>query len=80
MMVKPALHYLDIIHILKESTNLPISAYHVSGECALLIAAAQNGWIDYHKAIDETLLSIKRAGADLIITYFAKEWAERRMI
>lgn len=77
MMVKPALNYLDVIHIMKENFSLPIAAYHVSGECAMLIAAAQNGWIDRTRAIDETLTSIKRAGADLIISYFAKEWAEK---
>ena len=76
LMVKPALHYLDIIHLLKENSNLPIVAYHVSGECAMLIAAAEMGWLDRKKSVDETLLSIKRAGADLIITYFAKEWAQ----
>jgi porphobilinogen synthase len=77
LMVKPALHYLDIIHMLKENFNLPIAAYHVSGECAMLIAAAEKGWVDRAKAVDETLLSIKRAGADVIITYFAKEMAAR---
>lgn len=77
MMVKPALHYLDVIHLLKENTQVPIAAYHVSGECAQLIAAAKMGWLDYEKSVDEALLSIKRAGADIIITYFAKEWAVR---
>jgi len=77
IMVKPALHYLDVIHLLKTNTNIPIAAYHVSGECAMLIAAAQNGWLDRQKAIDETLMGIKRAGADIIITYFAREYAER---
>ena len=77
IMVKPALHYLDVIHLLKTNTNIPISAYHVSGECAMLIAAAQNGWLDRQKAIEETLMGIKRAGADIIITYFAREYAER---
>jgi len=76
IMVKPALHYLDVIHLLKSNTHLPIAAYHVSGECAMLIAAAQNGWLDRKKAIEETLMSIKRAGADIIITYFAREYAE----
>lgn len=77
IMVKPALHYLDVIHLLKTNTNIPIAAYHVSGECAMLIAAAQNGWLDRQKAIEETLMSIRRAGADIIITYFAREYAER---
>ncbi len=76
LMVKPALNYLDVIHLMKENFSLPIAAYHVSGECAMLIAAAQNGWLDRSRAIDETLTSIKRAGADIIITYFAKEWCE----
>jgi porphobilinogen synthase len=76
IMVKPALHYLDVIHLLKTNTNSPIAAYHVSGECAMLIAAAQNGWLDRKKAIEETLMGIKRAGADIIITYFAREYAE----
>ncbi|MGK0365644.1 MAG: porphobilinogen synthase [Saprospiraceae bacterium] len=75
LMVKPALNYLDIIHLLKENYDLPIAAYHVSGECAMLIAACQNGWLDYSKAMPETLLSIRRAGADVIITYFAKDFA-----
>jgi porphobilinogen synthase len=77
IMVKPALHYLDVIHLLKTNTNIPIAAYHVSGECAMLIAAAQNGWLDRQKAIEETLMGIKRAGAEIIITYFAREYAER---
>ncbi len=77
IMVKPALHYLDIIHQLKEVYKYPTAAYHVSGECSMLWAACQNGWLDYEKAMPETLLSIKRAGADVIITYFAKEMAER---
>jgi len=76
LMVKPALPYLDIIHILKENCNIPIAAYNVSGECAMLIAACQNGWLDFDKAMPEMLLSIKRAGADVILTYFAKAYAE----
>lgn len=75
MMVKPALHYLDVIHLMKQNTSLPIAAYHVSGECAMLMAACKNGWLDYSKAMPETLLSIKRAGADVILTYFAKDFA-----
>lgn len=76
LMVKPALCYLDIIHILKERFDLPISAYNVSGECAMLHAAAQNGWLDYDAAMQEMLLSIKRAGADVILTYLAKDYAK----
>ncbi len=76
LMVKPALHYLDVIQTLKKNTNLPISAYHVSGECAMLIAACQKGWLDYETAMPETLLSIRRAGTDAIITYFAKDYAK----
>ena len=77
LMVKPALHYLDIISLLKTETELPIAAYHVSGECAMLLAACQNGWLDYEQAMPEVLLSIHRAGADAILTYFAKEYAKR---
>lgn len=76
LMVKPALNYLDVIHVLKNNSELPIAAYHVSGECAMLIAACKNGWLDYNKAMPETLLSIKRAGADVILTYFAKDFAK----
>jgi porphobilinogen synthase len=76
LMVKPALHYLDIIHVLKEQSQLPIAAYHVSGECAMLVAACKNGWLDYKKAMPEALLSIRRAGADAILTYFAKDYAK----
>jgi porphobilinogen synthase len=78
LMVKPALCYLDVIHLLKERSDLPISAYNVSGEYAMLKAAAQNGWIQYDRAMPEMLLSIKRAGADIILTYFAKEFGEMR--
>ena len=74
MMVKPAIHYLDVIHTLKENFELPIVAYHVSGECAMLIAACQNGWLSYEEAMPESLLSIKRAGADVILSYFAKDF------
>lgn len=75
LMVKPALHYLDVIASLKQNFDLPIAAYHVSGECAMLIAACQNGWLEYEKAMPEALLSLHRAGADAIITYFAKDFA-----
>lgn len=77
LMIKPALHYLDVIHLLKERFDLPIAAYHVSGECAMLRAACNNGWLDFERAMPETLLSIRRAGADVILTYFAKEFAQR---
>lgn len=77
LMVKPALHYLDVIKSLKDHTSLPVAAYHVSGECAMLVAACQNGWLDYDTAMPETLLSLRRAGTDAIITYFAKDFAHR---
>jgi len=76
LMVKPALHYMDVIHVMKENFNLPIAAYHVSGECAMLTAACQKGWLDFEKAMPETLLSLRRAGTDAIITYFAKDYAQ----
>jgi len=75
LMVKPAVAYLDIISRLKDEFDLPIAAYHVSGEYAMIKAAAANGWIDGDKVMAETLLSIKRAGADIILTYFAKDMA-----
>lgn len=75
LMVKPAFSYLDVIKTLKDNFNIPISAYNVSGEYAMIKAAAQNGWIDGDKAMMEMLISMKRAGADIILTYFAKEAA-----
>jgi len=75
VMVKPALSYLDIIRRAKDSFNMPICAYNVSGEYSMIKAAAQNGWLDGEKVMMEGLTSIKRAGADVIITYFAKEAA-----
>ncbi|MEG3847705.1 porphobilinogen synthase [Microcoleus sp. herbarium19] len=75
VMVKPALAYLDIICQVRQATDLPVAAYNVSGEYAMVKAAAQLGWIDEKRIILETLTSIKRAGADLILTYFAKEVA-----
>ncbi|MEL6165829.1 MAG: porphobilinogen synthase [Cyanobacteria bacterium J06628_3] len=75
VMVKPALAYMDIIYQIKSTTNLPVAAYNVSGEYAMIKAAGQQGWIDEKKVILETLTSMKRAGADLILTYFAKEVA-----
>lgn len=76
LMVKPALAYLDVIHLLKENSELPITAYNVSGEYAMIHAAAQNGWLNYEAAMSECLLSIRRAGADGILTYFAKDFAK----
>ncbi len=75
VMVKPALAYLDIIREVKNTVTIPVSAYQVSGEYAMIKAAAKNGWIDEPRAVLETLTSIKRAGADLISTYFAKDAA-----
>ncbi|MCF8055716.1 MAG: porphobilinogen synthase [Desulfocapsa sp.] len=75
LMVKPAVAYLDIISRLKDEFDLPVAAYHVSGEYAMIKAAAEKGWIDGDKVMAETLLSIKRAGADIILTYFAKDMA-----
>lgn len=73
VMVKPAMAYLDIIREVKNTVTVPVSAYHVSGEYAMIKAAAQRGWLDENKAIIESLTSIKRAGADLIATYFAMD-------
>lgn len=75
VMVKPALAYLDIICQIKQHTKLPVAAYNVSGEYAMIKAAAEQGWIDEKKVVLETLTSMKRAGADLILTYFAKDVA-----
>jgi porphobilinogen synthase len=75
VMIKPALAYLDVIRRIKEHTNLPIAAYNVSGEYAMVKAAAAQGWIDEQAVVLETLTSIKRAGADVILTYFAKDVA-----
>jgi len=76
VMVKPALAYLDVIHAARENTLLPLAAYNVSGEYAMIVNAAQQGLIDGDRTMMETLVSIKRAGADLILTYFAKRAAE----
>lgn len=78
VMVKPALPFLDIIREVKDHTYLPVVAYNVSGEYAMVKAAAEKGWIDGDKAMNEMLTSIKRAGADIIITYFAKEFAKKK--
>src|SRR6056297_1982953 len=75
LMVKPAVHYMDIISDLKVNFDLPVVCYHVSGECAMIMAAAEKGWLDLHEGVAETLLALKRAGADLIITYFAVDFA-----
>ena len=78
LMVKPALPYLDVIRVVRENFDLPLAAYNVSGEYAMIKAASSNGWLDEERVVDETLHSIRRAGADIIITYFAKEFASRR--
>jgi porphobilinogen synthase len=75
VMVKPALPFLDIIRDVKEQFNVPVAAYQVSGEYAMIKAAAEKGWLDEARAMSESLLSIRRAGADMILTYFAKEAA-----
>ncbi len=77
VMIKPALPYLDIIRAARERFDVPIAAFNVSGEYAMVHAAAAKGWLDLPRAIDEVLTSIKRAGADVIVTYFAQEYAER---
>ena len=73
LMVKPAMAYLDILRDLFEATHLPLAAYHVSGEYAMIKAAAQNGWIDEQRVVLETMTGIKRAGASIILTYYARE-------
>jgi porphobilinogen synthase len=75
VMVKPALAYLDVVHRVKQRFGVPVAAYNVSGEYAMLCAAAERGWLDGPRAMLETLLSIRRAGADVVLTYFAKEAA-----
>ena len=75
LMVKPATPYLDVVRRVKDATGAPVAAYHVSGEYSMLKAAAANGWIDERPAVLETLTSIRRAGADAIVTYYAKEAA-----
>ncbi|HEY8400833.1 MAG TPA: porphobilinogen synthase [Cytophagaceae bacterium] len=78
LMVKPALAYLDVIKLLYDNYEIPIAAYNVSGEYAMIKAAAEKGWLDGQKAMMESLLSIKRAGAKIILTYFAKEFATHK--
>jgi porphobilinogen synthase len=74
IMVKPALPYLDVIRAVRESFDLPVAAYNVSGEYAMVKAAAQRGWVDEQRIVKETLTSIARAGADVILTYHAKDF------
>jgi porphobilinogen synthase len=78
LMVKPALAYLDIIRLLRDNSSLPIAAYNVSGEYSMIKAAHQKGWLDGDRVMRETLLSIKRSGANVILTYFAKEFAQKK--
>lgn len=75
LMVKPALPYLDVLSDLRRNFDAPIAAYQVSGEYAMIQAAAANGWLDLQKTALESLIAIKRAGADMILTYFAKDAA-----
>src|SRR5690606_38099541 len=77
VMVKPGLPYLDIIREVKDNVTVPVAAYQVSGEYAMIKAAAQKGWLNEEQAVIETLTSLKRAGADLIATYFAREIARK---
>ena len=78
VMVKPALPYLDVIARVKDLVDVPVAAYSVSGEYSMLMAAIANGWLEEERAIAETLTSIRRAGADIVITYHAKQWAGRQ--
>src|SRR5687768_10367212 len=78
VMVKPALPYLDVLRQVRDRVDVPVAAYNVSGEYSMLMAAIQNGWLDEPRAIDEALTSIRRAGADIVITYHAKQWAARQ--
>ena len=78
VMVKPALPYLDVIRQVRDAVEAPVAAYNVSGEYSMLMAAVQNGWLEEARAIDETLTSIRRAGADIVITYHAKQWVRSK--
>jgi porphobilinogen synthase len=78
VMVKPALPYLDVIRQVRDAVDVPVAAYNVSGEYSMVMAAVQNGWLDEARAVDETLTGIRRAGADIVITYHAKQWARRQ--
>jgi len=77
VMVKPALAYLDVLRAVRESVDVPVAAYNISGEYAMVEAAAAQGWIQRERAVDEVLTSIRRAGADIVLSYWAQEWAER---
>ena len=77
VMVKPAMPCLDVIRRVREEVDLPLGAYQVSGEYAMLEAAAARGWLDRERAMEESLLAIKRAGADFVLTYYAREMARR---
>jgi porphobilinogen synthase len=76
IMVKPALFYLDVLALARERINRPLAAYSVSGEYSMIRSAAAQGWLDYRRVVTESTMSIRRAGADIIITYFAKEIAQ----
>jgi len=80
VMVKPALAYLDVIRAVRDGFDLPLAAYNVSGEYSMIKAAAQQGWLDHDRIALEVLTAIKRAGADLILTYFAKDLVARGLI
>ena len=75
-MVKPALAYLDVLSKIKQTSNIPLACYNVSGEYAMVKAAAEKGWLDHDKTMMEMLLCMKRAGADILVTYFAREAAD----
>jgi porphobilinogen synthase len=77
VMIKPGLPYLDVVRAARDRFDVPIAVYNVSGEYAMLQAAIRNGWLDGDRAIDEILTSFVRAGADIVITYFAKAYAQR---
>ena len=77
VMVKPALAYLDVIRAVREAVDVPVAAYNISGEYAMVEAAAAQGWIDHDRAVQEVLTSIRRAGADIVLSYWALQWAER---
>jgi porphobilinogen synthase len=77
VMVKPAMGYLDVLHTVRAAVDVPVAAYQVSGEYAMITAAAAAGVLDRDRAIEESLLSIRRAGADIVLTYWATEWAQR---
>jgi porphobilinogen synthase len=79
IMVKPAMGFLDIIRRVKEATGHPLLAYHVSGEYSMIHAAAERGWLDLERAMEESLISIRRAGADAIVTYWARQFARRAL-